>query len=412
MLVFLVLALFMVGGALLLLLPAFWGRYQLASSNVTEQNIRIAREKLTELKQHKNQKIISDDDYQQQRKELEQTLALELDEESQPEVSALGDKRVFHVLAIALLVPALAFLFYFSVGNPTVLFQSFEGKSLQASSETPETHQSMDQLVAGLEQRLRENPDDPDGWMMLGRTYMSLKRYEDAIQVFEKVITIMGEQAPVLVAMADAMIMARGGSVSGKPAELVQKALQQDPDNVNGLWLAGLAEEEQGNNRQAVRYWREAETLLNDDPASVTELRELIRRAESKLDNRDMAQDTLKTATTTGIRVNVMLDEKLSRNTSPDDTVFIYAQAPQGMRMPLAIVRKKVSELPVEVILNDEMAMMPGRALSNFSKVNLYARISKSSQAKAQSGDFIGSVQSVDTSSNHRVAIQINQEIP
>jgi cytochrome c-type biogenesis protein CcmH len=125
-----------------------------------------------------------------------------------------------------------------------------------------------------------------------------------------------------------------------------------------------------------------------------------------------MAQDTLKTTTTTGIRVNVMLDEKLSRNTSPDDTVFIYAQAPQGMRMPLAIVRKKVSELPVEVILNDEMAMMPGRALSNFSKVNLYARISKSSQAKAQSGDFIGSVQSVDTSSNHRVAIQINQEIP
>lgn len=407
MLTFWVIALIMTGAALALLLPAFWGRYQSATTNFTEQNIQAARERLAELKQQHQSEVISDQEYEHQRSELEQALALDLESAAQAESSMLGDKRITHILVLAFLIPIMAFSLYFSLGETEVLLKS---KGQQAQVQQAPAQHSMEELVAGLEQRLAANPENAQGWMMLGRTYMTLNRYADAAKAFAKVISQVGEKASVLLAQADALAMASGGRISGKPAELVKKALEQEPNNVTGLWLAGIAEEEQGNHKQAIAHWRKAEKFLVNNPQSLTELRGMIRRAEARSTGDKVAKVNKTTSASISVRVDIA--DQLINKVRLDDTVFIYARAVKGARMPLAIVKKKASELPVQVILNDEMAMMPSMALSNFPEVNIFARISRSGQATSQSGDLLGKVDHVSTTSPEIVSVKIDQVIP
>lgn len=406
MMIFWIAALVMIVIALMLLLPAFWGRYQSARTSYSEQNIRVARDRLAELKQQHLSKVIDDDEYQQQRTELEQTLALDLDDDSQKDSAILGDKRIAHVLALVFFIPVISFSLYFMLGSPEVLLQQESAVAGQSTSQ-----HSIEDMMTSLEQRLVKNPDDAEGWMMLGRTYMTTQRYAEAAIIFEKVITQVGEKPSLLFAQADALAMAQGGRLSGRPVELIKKALIQSPDNVTGLWLAGLAEEEQGNDKQAIEYWRKAEKLLTNDPGSLTELRGLLQKAENRL-NSDKAKVTDNPVSSASITVEVKLDEQLKSKTRPDDTVFIYARALQGVRMPLAIVKKKVSDLPVKVLLNDQQAVIPDMSISKFSQVKIIARVSRSGQATFQSGDLIGEVNQVDTKKSATVNIIINHELP
>jgi len=411
MLMFWIIALVMIVTALVLLLPAFWGRYQSAGTTYSEQNIQVARDRLAELKQQHHSEIISDEEYQQQRGELEQTLALDLDAISQSATVMLGDKRIAHVLALAFFIPVVTFSLYFSLGTPEVLLQQNGPQAGQAQTQQAPAQHSVEEMIKSLEQRLATNPDDAKGWMMLGRTYMTTQRYAEAAKAFEKVIAQVGEKPSLLFALADALTMAQGGRLSGKPAELVKKALKQSPDNVTGLWLAGLAEEEQGNDKQAIDYWRKAEKLLINDPGSLNQLRGLVQRAEARLKG-DKLADVDKSASSVSITVNVELAEQLKSKTLPDDTVFIYARALQGTRMPLAIVKKKVSDLPLQVLLTDQLAVIPDMTLSKFSQVNIMARISSTGLATPQSGDLLGEARQVNTSSSSTVNVSIDQVMP
>lgn len=410
MLMFWIAALVMIVLALALLLPAFWGRYQSAGTTYSEQNIQVARDRLAELKQQHHNKVITDEEYQQQRTELEQTLALDLNDTSQADSTMLGDKRIAHVLALVFFIPVITFSLYFVLGSPEILLQQKGPIAGQTASQQAPAQHSVEEMVASLEQRLATNPDDAKGWMMLGRTYMSTQRYSEAANAFDKVIAQVGDKPSVLFAQADALAMAQGGRLSGKPAELVKKALKQNPDNVTGLWLAGLAEEEQGNDKQAIEYWRKAETLLINDPRSLNELRGLVQRAEARLKG-DKLAEVKKTSSSASITVKVELAKALKDKVKPNDTVFIYARAVQGARMPLAIVKKKVSDLPTQILLTDQLAVIPDMTISKFSQVKIIARISRSGQATPQSGDLAGEVKQVNTTDSSVVNVTIDHVI-
>jgi cytochrome c-type biogenesis protein CcmH len=111
------------------------------------------------------------------------------------------------------------------------------------------------------------------------------------------------------------------------------------------------------------------------------------------------------------IQVHVALAPALAAKASPDDTVFIFARAVQGPRMPLAIVRKRVADLPADVTLDDSMAMSPAMVLSKFAEVTVGARVSKSGQAMPSSGDLQGAVSPVKTD-GAEVAVTIDQVVP
>jgi len=236
---------------------------------------------------------------------------------------------------------------------------------------------------------------------MLARSYNILKRYREAETAYENVLRLGGENAGLLTDYADAMVMANGGRFTDKAGALLTRALELDPGNVKGLWLAGHWKKQSGMYAEAIGYWQKAALLLPDDGQDKLVITRQIQQAQQQLGIAagTGSQEATSTAnvksdnSSNGIalQVQVSLDPALVTKTSPGDTVFIFARAAQGPRMPLAIVRKQVRELPVTVVLDDSMAMAPGMMLSGFQEVTVGARISKSGNAMAQSGDLQGS---------------------
>lgn len=413
MLTFWLVALLMVVVALVLLLPAFWGRYQSATTTFSEQNIQVARDRLAELKQQYHEKAISEDEYNQQRSELEQTLALDLNDSTLSDNAILGDKRIIHVLILAFVIPVVSLSLYFSLGSPEVLLQQSNSQHQQQASSGQMPQRTMQELISRLEKRLHENPADAEGWMMLGRTYMALKRYSDATSAFEKVISQVGEKASVLLALADATAMSNNGQITGKPLELVEKALALSPNEPTGLWLAGMGYEEQGKYRKAIQSWQKLLPLLKDEQAK-QKVTNMIARANGHLGDNpvEAPASTVATSQDKSILVNVDIVPALKNKIPSDTTVFIFARPKSGSRMPLAVVRKLVKDLPVQVTLNDAMAMTEATRLSQFNAVNVVARVSFSGSAMAQPGDYQSDTQVAEPGQKGMVKLLIEKQLP
>ena len=185
---------------------------------------------------------------------------------------------------------------------------------------------------------------------------------------------------------------------------MVFKVLALEPDNMNALRLGGMAKAQQGDSATAIKLWKKLETLLPPNSEPLQEIQDLLAKIES-----EATQPTQVAGV--AVEVQVSLAPELLKATSPGDTLFVYAQALSGPKMPLAIVRKQVSDLPLSVSLNDTMAMMPTMKLSNFSQVKLLARISKSGNAMSQPGDLIGSIDQVTLADKKNHAIVINGSV-
>jgi cytochrome c-type biogenesis protein CcmH len=174
--------------------------------------------------------------------------------------------------------------------------------------------------------------------------------------------------------------------------------------------------EDQGVYSRAISYWNLLLPLLQDEK-STNEVQKLIRQAKSKagINTADSsASDVIKTEkkTTTSLKVSVNIDKTKLKDVSMTDTVFIFAKATSGPPMPLAVVRKQVKDLPLDVTLDDSMAMIPSMKISNFKEVQIVARISKSGSPKAQSGDFQSEPQVVAADNKQQIALIINKLVP
>lgn len=414
MIVFWIFAALMLVAALLLLLPALLGRKSIRDLDRNQQNVAIARERLKELESEYGRGSLNELDYEQAKQELEQALLIDVDESQATSVALSTESTRVSLAWVALGVPLLAVLLYLQLGTPAALEPQVQAATPQGHAGG-ETEATMEQLVAGLAAKLEQEPENPEGWFMLGRSYVSMGRFAEAAAAFERVLQQVGDNPDVMFRYADALAMAQGGTIAGKPFEIIKQALQLKPDDPTGLWLAGLGYEEQGEYEKAVQHWRKLETLLVDDPASLNEVRNLIARAEQKLGRPVTAQTTPPqpiAASNVALQVTVSLDAALQDKVSADDTVFIFARAMEGPPMPLAAVRKQVRDLPLTVILDDSMAMMPQMKLSNYATVLVGARISKSGTATAQSGDLTGEIENVATSSNKQLTLTISQRIP
>ncbi len=408
----------MMAVALALLAPTLLGRKRLRSLDRREQNIQIARERLNELETEFGRGALSESDYEHAKQELEMALLNDVDDQTTSQDKHSLSASPITLALLIVLVPLFTILMYLEIGKPQAL-QTADASSQAAASPHAATGDqaalSIDDMLSRLEEKLRSNPDDAQGWYMLGRSYMSLGRYPEAINALSKTYELAGDQPTVMLSYADALAMSQGGRISGKPFELIKKALAITPNDPTALWLAGMGYEEQGEYERAVGYWRQLEPMLADNPESVTEVRRLIAAAEEKLGytvETKTVQPIQTAASPAAIRVQVNLSPKLKARASDSDTVFIFARAVSGPPMPLAVVRKQVSDLPVEVTLDDSMAMMPQMKLSGFAEVNVGARISKSGNAIPQSGDFKANESRVKTGSDAAVKLLIDSIVP
>ncbi len=410
----------MIAGALLFVLPPLWRRQAAAGPDRDRQNIDIARARLAELEREHARGDISAEELAAEREELEQTLLSDL-EATGTATPAAGEPEKgsrWAAVATAVATPVVAVALYLVIGAPQAINPDAAQPAAAATESPHGAMGTLDEMIAGLEQKLEQQPDDLNGWFTLARAYMATGRYADAVSTLEQVHAKAGDHPAVLLSYADALAMSKGGRLSGKPAELIQKALALEPENVTGIWLAGMAADEAGEYETAIGYWQRLLPKLTDDPKSAGEVRSLIARAEEKLGQpvAEAASAAAKPETPAAgnatITVKVSLDPALENAVTPTDTVFVFAQAVQGPPMPLAVARHQVKDLPLEVTLDDSMAMMPAMKLSSFPKVRVGARVSKSGNAIPQTGDLSGEVAPVTVAAGSAVDVVIQKRIP
>jgi cytochrome c-type biogenesis protein CcmH len=389
--------------AFLLILPPLWRKQAVQDADLDQRNIRIAQHRLAELKENRRSGGLSQAQYEEQLADLEQALSDDLEIKSHVIPAQSQGRWVVYVLVLG--VPLLAGSLYLGLGNYQAISHSAE------MAVDPDTIKlaEINKMVDGLAEKMKNNPDDAQGWLMLGRSYKVLDQLPKAVDAFANAYHLLGDQAEVMLLYADAIAYLNDKNLAGKPTELVFKALSLEPDNLTALWLGGMAKAQQGDAASAIKLWKKLAALLPPESDSQQEIQGLLAKIESEAPQASAQPEATQQGNvpSVAIDVQVSLAPELQKSASPGDTVFIYAQALTGPKMPLAIVRKQVSDLPLTVSLNNSMAMMPNMKLSNFANVKLLARISKSGNAISQSGDLIGVIDQVVIADkgNHKIVI-------
>ena len=386
--------------ALLVLLPPLFKLTPLRTADGEQRNTSIARQQLAELKLQLQNGVLSQDQYDGQYRELQLTL---LDDLEGPAAVAANPKAGRWVVPIiALGVPLISLTLYGMLGEPQALAKAELIATNQKAAD------NVANMVAKLIERLKQQPDDLEGWMMLGRSYVYMQQYQNAADVFAELNKRKPNDPAVMLHYADALAMARNGQMGGEPAELVFQAVKLLPEDHTALWLAGMAKAEAGDFAQAISYWKKLSGLLPADNESQQQVQKMIQMAEAEQQKPQVATSS---AAAVDIKVTVALDDALKAKVEPQYTVFIYAQAVSGPKMPLAIVRKQVADLPTSVVLNDSVAMQPQTHLADFKQLRIVARVSKTGNAMSQPGDLLGAAQLDAVEGNPSVGITINQEV-
>jgi len=358
-----------------------------------QQNIQIAREKKQQLETQLNEAEIDQATYDSAYLDLQTSLALELDSS---EADSEKSRGKWMALVVLLAIPVASVLLYLVYGEYRVVENpqlAFAAPQQQQAAAAPQM--SLEEMTVAIKQRLKDNPEDAEGWFMLGRTMMARQQYDQAVTAFQRSNDLLGDEPGILFALADALAMQNNGNLLGEPEQLVQRGLKLAPRFPNGLWLAGMAAEQRQDYKAAHRYWSLLLPLIADNQASSREVRGLL----ATLEERD--PELVKTvASAGGARIKLLVDisAELKAKASPDTPVFVYAKAMQGPPMPLAVRKLQLSDLPVSLTLSDDDAMMPTMKLSSFDQVIVGARVSSSGNPVAQSGDFYTEREAVDSS--------------
>jgi cytochrome c-type biogenesis protein CcmH len=276
----------------------------------------------------------------------------------------------------------------------------------QNGTTHPTDNAQISAMVDKLAERLKAQPDDADGWSMLGRTYSVLGRHEDALKAYQKAMNLRKDDATLVADYADALAVNNNRTLDGEPMKYVERALKLEPTNLKALFLAGTYAFDKKDYAGAVKFWEKAAKSAPPENAFVQQIQPALAEAR-QLAGLPVAPLPLdgaaKQPTAAGkgsVSGTVTLASAMAKQANPDDTLFVFARPAEGSRMPLAILRKQVKDLPLKFTLDDSMAMSPANALSGASKVIVGARISRSGNAMPQPGDLTGQSASVSVGAN------------
>jgi len=392
-----------------------------------DKRLSVYRQQLAELEQDREARAITQEQYQQSRHELERRVLEETRisaYQATPPRWMPSSKQV--ALALIAIIPIAGFLLYWVLGNPLAIGHS--GTQVKDVGENPEyDHQlpnGLDALADRLKQRLEKNPNDGAGWALLARSYVELGRHGEAATAFEKAVALTPDDAQLLVDYADALAMAHGRKLNGKPEELITRALELDPRNVKGLLLAGTIAYDRKEFPTALKHWEQAQKELppETDPehikelaANIDEVRKLLGLAAAPA-GRSMQvagspNPIAASSTEQAITGTIKIASILAQKASPTDTLFVFARAVEGPPMPVAIVRATKQDLPFTFRLDNSNSPMPARKLSEAGDVVIVARLSRSGEAMPKSGDLQGMSKPVRPGAK-QVTVVIDRVLP
>lgn len=398
---------FWIAGALavVLVLALLFRPFLLKSSTAgvsrRQLNAAIYRDQLARLERDRADNLLAEADYTQARDELQRGVIEDTREGDATLVNRTPRKTI---VALGLLLPVAALGLYVVLGSPAAM-------QAPIGPQQKVTTQDMERLVEGLAAKLQQDPGNLEGWSMLARSYKMLGRNNEAEQAFDRAGAFMDNDAQLLAVYADLAATNANGNFAGKPTQLIQKALKVDPDNGMALWLAGTAAFRAQQYEVAIRSWERLTKQLEPDSDDSNMMQESINAAYAAMGKtapKGSSTNKASVAAVAGASVSgkVDLDPALKSKAAPGDTVMVIARAP-GSRMPVAVVRARVSDLPLTFTLDDSLSMSPQAKISLASQVDVEARISKSGMAQPEPGDLMSAVQTVKVGASG-IALQVN----
>lgn len=359
-----------------------------------EQLRRLYRLQREELEREHLAQTISTADYTQAIEELERRLLVDMDGITQPPspAPALAWRRQIPAAVLSLVLPLAAVALYLQVGDPRAAATLALG--------TPDSHANtgvdVEAMVGRLEERLKQRPDELEGWIVLARSREVMESFDAAAVAYQRAIVLAQQQgiptvfqARLHADLADALASARGGVLDKPVQEVLKTALKLDPDQPKALALAGAAAVRSGDRVAARRHWQHLLSLL--EPDSDMALR--VQNDLARLDGGTLP--AAKESQVAGLAGTVRLDPALRDRVQPGDTVFIVARSPASGRMPVAVLKLKASQLPARFTLDDSNAMSQDMPLSRFDELSIEARISRSGTAQRQPGQPVSLPQAV-----------------
>ena len=395
------------------------------SASQSQANVKVYREQILDLDREHANGHLSDAEWQQSRDELSVRLLQDTAVEDEPHVITQAPSWRTAVV-IALLFPMSALTLYIWLGAPEALSPVPTSASASAAAETEQAAPpNLDQIAASLANKLQSDPNNLEGWVLLGRTYRSMGNLDAALSAFDRAFKLSADDE-LMLARAEVLAAKNQGRFDGEPWRVIREVLQRDPQNYAALLLAGSASYADNHYADALEFWQRARLRLTADHPDVPNLVEAMSTVQAKLKSPvnpsstpaaqgtpapgsaapatapAAAQATAAGGAASGLNVSgqVRLSAALKSQTSPQDVVFVYAIPANGERMPLALLKTTVAQLPLNFTLDDSSAMLPDRKLSGASQVLVKARISKSGNAIPQSGDWEGSLGPVKVGSS------------
>jgi len=385
--------------------------------------LAAARARLRELKAQHDAGTLDDSAYDKARQAIERQIgeALLVGQEA---ASSRPSRALLALLS--LFVVALAGIGYWQTGSPSLLGGSapvagvadIAGAQPASGPGAPDPRQQVEEMVGKLAERMKTTPDDLRGWTMLARSYTVLRRFDEAVPAYARATELDPNNADLLADYADAVAATQQTANNPKSMVLIERALNADPKHFKALALAGSAAFDRGEYAVAIAQWQKIAVQLPPDSELAPRVQGMIADARAKLAGNDAAPAAPRVAAAppaasaakpvagTSVSGTVTLDPALVAQASPGDAVFVFPRAATGSRMPLAVQRAQVKDLPLAFKLDDSMAMAPGMNLSSASQLTVGARISKSGTAIAQPGDLSGEIANVAPGANN-VAIRI-----
>lgn len=386
----------------ILLLP-LWRAPRVSSAIDRRQaNLDIFRDQLSELERERSAGSLVEADFEQAKSELQRRLLEEVQPEAVAQQGSGGRKTS---LALLIVIPLAATLGYVMLGKPEAL------EPLQTKARV--SPQQIEAMLGKLAEKLKANPDDSKGWVMLARSYKVLGRFAESAEAYSHGAALVDTEPVLLADYAEVLAQVQGGSFQGKPEQLIARALKIDPDEPQALFLAGAAASERKDFSAVAEYWgrllpqlepgsEEAQTLA----AAVTKAREIAAQMNEKTGAGSGQPAKEAAARKEAISGEVTISGKIAAQARPDDLLFVFARAEEGSRMPLAVMRTRVAELPLTFRFDDSMALPGGKKISEFRTVSLEARVAKAGKAQSSSGDLFGSIKGVKPGSkNNKLVI-------
>ena len=369
----------------LLLRPLFFPAKESATSR-RQMNAAIYREELDKLEADRMAGTVDSYSYEQTHAEMRQRLFQDTDEAD--DFAVLGSPKKT-IIGICLFVVILSAGFYFYLGDAAQIAQK--------STERPMTQESVEKMVDEFAAKMDKEPDNLKGWAMLARSYRILGRNTEAANAYARAGSFIDSDPQLLADYADVLAANANGNFAGKPQQLINKALAQDPNNLLALWLSGTAAFNVQNYKAAVQSW---EKLAKQLPGESDEARAIAASIAEARSKGGLASASAPAISNQGVSGQVDISPELKPKIKAGDVLMVIARKP-GERMPVAVLKTPVTAFPISFVLNDALAMSPNALISQIPEVSVEVRISKTGMAMPEAGDLISTPQTINVGTTH-----------